>query len=471
MGKYKYLLKNIGILTLSSIATKLISFFLLPLYTDILSTAEYGLFDLYNTTIALLFPILTLCITDSIVRFLLDKKYTHDQVVKVGLKYIVLSILVFIILIVLNNRVKLIPALDEYKILLVLMFIFNAVYSWLTGIARGLEKLKDVSIASIICSSVTIILNIIFLVCLDMRLVGYFLASIIGIGLSSVYLAIRTKSHSFIKIGSVQKNTEKEMIKYGSGLIVNSISWWINNSIDKYVVLYMIGVSANGIISIAYKLPTIIQVFQTIFEGAWILSAIKNYNENDENNFFANIYNIYNCFIVLLASLLISGTKLLASFLFKKDFFEAWQLVPFFLIALTISAPAGFAGCVFSATKNTKIISITTMIGAAANIVFNIIFIKKFGIIGAAIATMLSNVVIYIVRIIQLHRVIKIKLSLIRDVISYLLLIVQTIILFCRLSNPIFWALQVLVFIIILSMYFKELRMVIKKIWSKIARN
>ena len=58
MNRYRYLLKNIGLLTLSSFATKLLSFFLVPLYTNILSTTEYGTYDLFNTTIGVLLPIL-----------------------------------------------------------------------------------------------------------------------------------------------------------------------------------------------------------------------------------------------------------------------------------------------------------------------------------------------------------------------------------------------------------------------------
>jgi O-antigen/teichoic acid export membrane protein len=50
-GKYKYLAKNIGLLTLSNFATKLLSFFLVPLYTSILTTADYGTYDLFNTTV------------------------------------------------------------------------------------------------------------------------------------------------------------------------------------------------------------------------------------------------------------------------------------------------------------------------------------------------------------------------------------------------------------------------------------
>ena len=73
MNDYKYLIKNIGILTISNFATKFLSFFLLPLYTGVLSTEEYGTFDLYSTTISLLYPILSICVSDSVIRFCLNE--------------------------------------------------------------------------------------------------------------------------------------------------------------------------------------------------------------------------------------------------------------------------------------------------------------------------------------------------------------------------------------------------------------
>ena len=91
MDKYKYLLKNVGLLTLSSFSTKLLSFLLVPLYTSQLSTAEFGTFDLYNTTIGLLIPILTVDIQDAVLRFALDENTDKDKVFSVGIKYITIS--------------------------------------------------------------------------------------------------------------------------------------------------------------------------------------------------------------------------------------------------------------------------------------------------------------------------------------------------------------------------------------------
>ena len=91
MNRYKYLLKNIGLLTLSSFATKLLSFFLVPLYTNILTTTEYGTYDLFNTTIGVLLPILTLNIQEAVMRFSIDSKYDRKAIVTISTKYLLIS--------------------------------------------------------------------------------------------------------------------------------------------------------------------------------------------------------------------------------------------------------------------------------------------------------------------------------------------------------------------------------------------
>ena len=97
MNRYRYLLKNIGLLTLSSFATKLLSFFLVPLYTNILSTTEYGIFDLFNTTISVLLPILTLNIQESVMRFAIDNNYNKKAIVTVATKYLFISNIIVVV--------------------------------------------------------------------------------------------------------------------------------------------------------------------------------------------------------------------------------------------------------------------------------------------------------------------------------------------------------------------------------------
>lgn len=74
MNKYKNLLINVGIFGLSAVATKLMAFILMPLYTLYLSTEEYGIMDMATIMVTTLFPVLTLLISEGMLRFTLDDK-------------------------------------------------------------------------------------------------------------------------------------------------------------------------------------------------------------------------------------------------------------------------------------------------------------------------------------------------------------------------------------------------------------
>lgn len=80
MKELKSLARNTGFLVIGQFGTKLLSFFLVPLYTNVLTTVEYGTFDLMNTSISLLVPIFTLNICDSALRFPLEPQIDRTEV-------------------------------------------------------------------------------------------------------------------------------------------------------------------------------------------------------------------------------------------------------------------------------------------------------------------------------------------------------------------------------------------------------
>lgn len=466
MNDYKYLIKNIGILTISNFATKFLSFFLLPLYTGVLSTEEYGTFDLYSTTISLLYPILSICVSDSVIRFLLERNKDKESVISISAKYVVISIVAFLFLFAVNVITNAVPELNAYKMLFILVYVVTVLNSWLSGVARGQERIKDISLASIISSIGTILLNIIFLVWMKFGIVGYFLATILGTSMSIVYYVYVTNIFQSIHTATKNHNLDKEMRRYGTGLMVNSISWWVNNSLDKYMVLYMCGIAANGLISVAYKLPTVLSTIQNLFEQAWVLSAVKKYNKEDADSFFVRTYNLYGFVMATSASAIIMFTKILSALLFKKDFYEAWSMIPFFSIAVVFSAAAGFCGGVFAAQKRTDIISKTTFIGAIVNTILNAILIFSFGVIGGAVATMISNAVVMIVRLFYVKQQMNFQIRVVRDALTYSILLLQTLILLiCNSKTQ--YVLQSLLLVFIVLLYNKEVLAVLKKVEAR----
>ena len=105
--KYKKLGKNIGIITIGNFASKILSFFMMPVYTAVLSTADYGISDLISTSISLIYPILTISVSEGLVRFLLDKDDNRKQYVSICFYIWLVSLVIMFLLTPLMGNVVL----------------------------------------------------------------------------------------------------------------------------------------------------------------------------------------------------------------------------------------------------------------------------------------------------------------------------------------------------------------------------
>ena len=462
MNRYKYLFKNIGILTLSSFATKLLSFFLVPLYTNILTTTEYGTYDLLNSTIGILLPILTLDIQEAVLRFALDKKESRNAIVSISAKYLLISNAAVAIGLIVNKLFGFSSIIADYALLFFLMFFVQSLLGVMTCYTRGIDKVADLSISSVITSVVTITCNILFLVAFKWGLLGYFAANIIGPLVQCVYLLFRSNYLKYIKCVKYSLE-EREMLSYSKPLIANGIAWWVNNVSDRYVIVFFCGLAENGIYSVAGKIPSILNVFQNIFNQAWTLSAVKDFDPEDKSGFFSNTYRVYNCLMTIICSGIILFDKILAKFLYAKDFFAAWKYVPWLTIAILFGALSGYIGGFFSAVKNSKIFATSTAAGAIVNLILNFAFTPFYGAIGAAVATAICYIVVWAFRFYQSRKYIKMKVNIIRDIFSYVLLVVQTVVLTVS-EGAIMYALIGAIFLVICLIYLSDIKLVTDRV-------
>ena len=98
MGKYKDLMVNTGLFAFTQIATKLITFFLVPLYTAYMSTADFGVTDMSSTVVSMVLPLATLSVSDGVLRFAIDDKTNRDRYISLGLVVVLFSIIVVAVL-------------------------------------------------------------------------------------------------------------------------------------------------------------------------------------------------------------------------------------------------------------------------------------------------------------------------------------------------------------------------------------
>lgn len=459
-NKYSYLTKNVFLFAISGFVPKLLSFFLVPLYTAYLTPAEYGVSDLINTTVLLLLPIFTLDIQDAVMRYALDKNYEQKDVFTIALRIIFTGTLLVSVGAFAVSFLD-IPSLNkEYLIFFVLFFFVTSMQNVISLFCRGIDRVDVMVWNSIINSSVTILSNILFLVVFKWGLNGYLLANILGALCALLFAFFKAKLYKYV-VFHVNPGVFKSMVTFSFPLIFSVIAWWINSASDRYILTWMAGVAVSGLFAVAYKIPTILSVFQNVFAQAWSISAIKEFDKDDTDGFIGNIYTMMNFAMSAVCSGLMIMSIPFAKILFSNEFFEAWHYVPPLLISVVFNAMALFIGSIFTAVKDTKTLSISTILGAVVNTVCNFIFIYFWDAYGAAIATICGYAVTLIIRHIILRKHIKMKVNKARDILVYIVLLVQMgIAEFGVKLIP----LQIVALIVICLLYRKNLIQLIKAI-------
>lgn len=462
MQKYRYLIKNIGLLTISKFGSKILNFILIPLYTNLLSTAEYGTYDIYSTTISLMIPILTLQIVDGVVRFSLDESNDKAAVFSIGLKRVLISCGIVAIIAVFNAKLRIIEILAEYPLCLILMYSSEILYSLFSQFSRGIERINELAIAGIINSATMLCLNILFLAKFKMGLEGYFYANIIAYIVPTIFILIRIKAWTYLCLNP-KKSLAREMNAYSKPMVFNNLAWWVNNASDRYIVTWLCGAAENGIYSISYKIPSLLNVFQEIFSQAWTLSAVKEYDDKN-SDFYTTVYEMYNFAMVITCSCLIIVDKLIAKILFSQEFYTAWMYAPFLMLSVLFGSLSGLMGGIFSAAKKSNVFARTTILGASVNTALNIGLVYFTGPMGAAIATLISYILVWAARIYEANKIVKLSINLKHDVIVYCLLLIQIVALFSNVQ--LLWQIFGLLvpLLIILLIYNKLIKRIVLKL-------
>lgn len=397
-NKAKSLVKNVGILTISNFASKILIFLLVPLYTSVLSTIEYGIYDLIISSVALLAPILSLNIVDAVMRFMMDKSNDKNKIAIIGIRYVLYSVVLVAILLIIVNQLRIWPEIQGLEVHIFLYYFFYVLNQYFIQLAKGLDKIMDMGVAGVLGTIVMIGANILFLIVFDWRLPGFFLANILSQAIPVIYFFIKTRFWTLIKDLHTDEDITKEMLIYCIPLIATVSGWWVNSSSDKYIVALLCGMAINGTLSIAYKIPSILNTLQGIIIQAWQISAIKEYGQEEIAKFYGSTFEVINLVMCTACSWLILLTKLVAHLLYANEFYMAWRFVPFLLISSVLNCVSGILGPILAAKKDSRAMAKSAIYGASVNLVLNIVFVYFIGAQGVTVATVIASYVIYQIR-------------------------------------------------------------------------
>ena len=411
MSREKELIKNTGIITIGRVCTQMISFFLLPLYTAVFSTTEFGIVDLFNTIIAFLLPILTIQIDQALFRFLIDARDDEQSKTKLitsAFSFVLIGIIAYSVLFgcvqkFINN---------EYKYFLLINVLANMLSTLMLQVSRGLGYNKQYSIGSFIVAAFTVILNVLFIVVLKLGVYGMFMAIFMANILATIYLIVAKKTYRYISFKFFDKKLLKSMCKYSAALIPNAVSWWVINVSDRAIISSVMSVAANGIYAAANKFSGMYINAYNIFNIAWTESAAVHINDQDKDEYFSKTINtgfkVFACFALII----IGVTPFVFPWLINAKFADAYNQIPLLMLSSLFNVGVGLVSVIYVAKKRSFDISKTSIIAAIINIVVNLVLIKKIGLYAASISTIVAYAAMFIYRAIDCRKYVKFKLDI-----------------------------------------------------------
>ena len=403
MSREKNLAKNTIIITIGKICTQLITFFLLPLYTGILSTEEYGTVDLLNTLVSLLLPIVTFQVEQALFRELIevrDNDESKKKIISSGVITVIFQCIIYLIMFALvspfvNNNYKFFLATN------VVAYIFLSLFQ---QIARGLGDNKRYAIGSFISALFTIIFNVLFLVVIKLGAYGMLLGTMSGQLIASIYLFITLKLYKYIKIKEYRKDIIKKLWKYSIPLIPNAISWWVFNASNRVIATTFLGVDQNGILAAALKFSSVYITFYNIFNMSWTESISIAVNDEDVNNYFNKMFNIMLKLFTAMGIGIIACMPFVFPIMINEKFSSGYGLVPISILGSLFNVVVGLISVIYVAKKNTKAIANTSVISALINILVHLSLIKFIGLYAAVISTFASFFIMSIYRIMDINK-------------------------------------------------------------------
>lgn len=409
MSRKTELAKNTAILTVGKLCTQCISFFLLPLYTAILSTEEYGTFDLLATYSILLLPLVNWQLDQGLFRFMLDHRGNKKEQRKLFSTLLLSSTVQSIVYVVLFICIE--PFLKIENAYFLLWYVVLHVYTALfLQFVRGLGYSVKYTIASFISAATTTILNVIVLVFLKLGLQGLFISTLMAQFLTLIYLVIASKSWRYFSPKNVQLEVLKNVSKYSIPLIPNNLAWWVVNASDRTIIVHFLGTAANGVYSVANKFPNMFINFYNILNLSWTETVSLHYGDEDRDEFLTETMTSLSKLFVAACFGIVACMPFVFPIMVNTKYDAAYNQILILMYAMLFRVLVGLYSCVYVAQKNAKKIAYTSISAAVINITVDLILINKIQVFAASFSTMVAFFSMFVIRYIDVNKTVHMRI-------------------------------------------------------------
>lgn len=399
LDKIKRLGKDTAIYGSSTILGRLLNFLLIPFYTNVLMPEEYGITAYVYSLIAFL---------NVIYNYGMESAYfKYSSTLEIGNKtqnfstpfisVTISSVLFSSIIIFFSSSIsELIHLQVDYSRVIfysALILCFDAIAIIPFAYLRQENKAKHFAVIKFLNILINVLLNIILLVKYRMGVEGIFISGLVSSFLTLVFLLPTIIKNIKFNFSST---LYKALLVFGLPSLPAGFAAMMLQVIDRPILRALTNDSSVGIYQANYRLGIFMMLVVSMFDYAWKPFFFSTAKEANAKKIFARAttyFYLLMAVVFLVISLLIEDIvkiQFYNRYIIHPNYWAGLNIVPIVLAAYLFNGLALTFSAGIYIEKKTFFLPITTSISAVTNVILNIILIPKMGIMGAAIATLLS---------------------------------------------------------------------------------
>ncbi|MFA3784126.1 polysaccharide biosynthesis C-terminal domain-containing protein [Melioribacteraceae bacterium 4301-Me] len=403
LSKIKELTKDTAIYGISTIVGRFIGFILVPFYTNVINTNDFGIYSNVYAYIAFLNVIFIYGMDAAFMKYAsLTTADERKNIFSTSFWFIMFSTVLFsVFLLLLKTPLKSAIEIPQnfsnlYYYLILILFLDTVALIPFAKLRLERKAIKF-AVIKLINIFLNLSLNLYLILKLKMGIEAIFISNLIA-SLFSVVVLLPEIFHS-IRF-KIDKAILNKLLKFGIPYLPGSLSAMIVQVIDRPIVLALTDASTLGIYQANYKLGIFMMLIVSMFNYAWQPFFLNNAQEKNAKELFSKIFTLFLLFTSLLWIILSLFIDDFAKFkifdnvtIIGKAYLGGLVIVPIILLGYLFNGLyVNFTAGIYIEEK-TKYFPIVTGSGALVNVVVNFMLIPVIGIVGAALATLASYMV------------------------------------------------------------------------------
>ena len=480
LEKLKGLTRQTFIYGFGNILVRMLTFILLPFYTNVLPQKEYGIAILVMTFIAFMNHVYRYGMDSAILKFYnkADTDNIKRKILSSGfyLNLITGIILSFLLLLFRDQLADFLIAEGTANYVKYAAFIlFFDCLSWIPmALLRLKEKPRLFLAIRLVEVSLNLGLNIYFVVILRIGIKGIFLSTLISASTKFLLLFL-----TIIKELSLQFSwsSAKELVLFGIPLMPTGLTLSAMQLINrKFIIEKFLGPDEVGLYGAGYKLGKFMMLVSVAFYYAWQPFFLKSGINQESKKLFSRVLT-YFTFVALYIWLgltifirNIANIHVKNSYLIDPDYHACLKIVPFVLLAFVFYGiyQIFLPGIYYK--KKTKYIALNMLSAGVINVGLNYLLVPKIGIIGASFGTLTGFIILALLTFYKSQQLIKVNYEYFRLLILMIVFIPAGLGIFYLQVNFIIRILVLLlipILLFIFPFFHKEELGYIKKVFKK----